>query len=255
MAQESVKLRGSVLSEATAVVGQTIINQTLRKGTITNEKGIFTINVRVGDTLIIRGIPFETKKIKVTTTITDAQFLQVSLIREINNLDAVRLSSVMLTGDIRKDGTDIKLDPSKINNNPDALNPISSESRRLITATSRPADQVGQNNLRFDVSLDNIINTISGKKKRLKRNVEISNYAKKVKEIRDYYSDSIYILQLKIPKDNIEDFVFWALKDEKLLKEAQIDNKLLAFEYFLSRRDEYLLLIDKQKRSIEKQRL
>lgn len=245
-AQERTLIKGEILNKSIDVAALTVVNLNTSLGTITGANGFFEIPVRIGDTIAVRGVQFNTEEVVITKKIMDLQLLQVFLVSEINQLDTVQLSNSILTGDVTKDGSTADLDPAKINNNPDSSNPISTESRRLHTATSRPVDQVGQQNLRFDFSLDRILNAISGRTKRLKKAVAISEYQKKVDKVRSYYSDSLFMTTLHIPKQYIDDFTMWVLDDEELLKDPRLDNKLYALEYFMTRWEAYKALVENQ---------
>lgn len=246
MAQENIIIRGDILNEDADIVGLSVINTTLKKVTITDAQGSFLIMASLGDTLRIQGIPFESQDIEVTQTILDQTKLKITLVRQINDLDTIQLSNSILSGNIIKDGSDTDIDPVKINYNPDAVNPISSEERRLHSATTRPTDQVGQDFLRFDVSLDNILNTLSGRKKRLKKNIKTAASSRELQKIRDYYPDSLYAKHLRIPVERIDDFLLWILDPKEKQKDIQSLNKLEVLDYFLSRRAAYLSIIHKQ---------
>lgn len=250
--QESIAIRGSILNEDSDITGLSVINTTLNKATITDAQGLFVITASLGDTLSIQGIPFQPLEIEVTQRIFTEATLQITLIRQVNDLDTVYVSNTLLSGNITKDGIATSIDPLKINRNPDAHNPISSEERRLHTATTRPHDLVGRNNLRFDFSLDNSINTLSGKKRRLKRNIETATLLKKRKEIRDSYSDHLYVNHLGIPVERIDDFLFWILDTQETREHLRSVNKLRALDYFITKKDTYLSMVDRQSTTVKK---
>lgn len=236
--QESREITGRLLNVNDDVGQVTVANVTTKKGTITSANGSFNIEVRKGDTLMIKALQFKTEQFTVTNKIYDSGLIEVFMTPDVSELQTVELSNNGLSGDINKDVEEVK-----ISVRPKALGgkiiPIALEYRRLHTATSRPADQVGRQNFRLDMSLDGIINKLSGKTKRLKRAVEIMEYQKRVDQLRNYYADAVFTSSLQIPKEYIDDFTFWVLQDEEQLKDFDLGNKLDALGYLLSKQKEY----------------
>ncbi|AWH74364.1 hypothetical protein DCS32_09395 [Dokdonia sp. Dokd-P16] len=240
--QESREITGRLLNVNDDVAQVTVVNLTRKKGTITSVNGTFKIKVREGDILMIKALQFKTEQLTVTNKIYDSGFIEVFMTPDVSELETVQLSNNGLSGNIKKDAKEVKLVVR-----PKALGakrePIAVEYRRLHTATSRPPDQVGRQNLRLDVSLDGILNKISGKTKRLKKAVEIMEYQKKVDQLRSYYADAVFTSSLRIPEEYIDDFTFWVLKDEEQLRDVDLKNKLSTLEYLLSMQKEYKSLL------------
>lgn len=250
--QESIAIRGSILNDDIDITGLSVINTTLNKATITDAQGFFIIKASLGNALSIQGIPFESLEIEVTERIFTEAKLQITLVRQVNDLDTVYVSNTLLSGNITKDGLETSINPVKINRNPDAHNPISSEERRLHTATTRPHDLVGRHNLLFDFSLDHSINTLSGKTTSLKRNIETATLLKNGREMCDSYSDSLYVNQLGILAERIDDFLFWILDTQESREHLRSLNKLRALDYFTTKKETYLSMVDRQSTTVKK---
>ncbi len=240
--QESRKINGRLLNVNNDVGQVTVANVTTKKGTITSVNGTFEIVVSEGDTLMIKALQFKTEQLTVTQKIYDSGLIEVFMTPDVSELETVQLSNNGLSGDINKDAEEVKLAVRPKALGP-KITPIAVEYRRLHTATSRPADQVGRQNLRLDVSLDGILNKISGKTKRLKKAVEIMEYQKKVDQLRNYYADAVFTSSLRIPEEYIDDFTFWVLKDDEQLRDVDLKNKLSTLEYLLSKQKEYKNLL------------
>ncbi|WP_152023846.1 hypothetical protein [Dokdonia sp. PRO95] len=240
--QESREITGKLLNIKDDVGQVTVANITTKKATITSANGTFNIEVRKGDTLIIKALQFKTERLTVTNKIYDSGLIEVFMTPDVSELQTVQLSNNGLSGNIKKDAKEVKLVVR-----PKALGakrkPIAVEYRRLHTATSKPPDQVGRQNFRLDVSLDGILNKLSGKTKRLKRAVEIMEYQKRVDQLRNYYADAVFTSSLQIPEEYIDDFTFWVLKDDEQLKDVDLKNKLSTLEYLLSKQKEYKILL------------
>ncbi|MGV6844943.1 MAG: carboxypeptidase-like regulatory domain-containing protein [Lutibacter sp.] len=72
------------------VINATILNLNSKNGTVSNELGLFNMNVKLGDTLLISSIQYQPKKIKITEillkqkkSITVQLFPSVTLLKEV----------------------------------------------------------------------------------------------------------------------------------------------------------------------------
>ncbi len=242
--QNAYEIDGRILNTLEDVDGISVVNRNTGRATVTNTLGAFKITVRRGDTLELRAVQFHPEQVFITQKVLEKAKVEVFMTSILNALDEVKISNSYLTGEIKKDAVTTGLDPKKINNNLDKNNPIASEYRRLHTATSRPSDQVGRNNLRFDLSLDRIINTLSGKTKRLKKAVAQMEFEQKVEKLRNYYADRLFVETLNIPQELIDDFSYWVLKDSKDLGKIDLDNRLETLEYLIDQWSIYKILKD-----------
>ena len=243
--QKPREIKGRLLNANQDIGLVTVLNANTSKGTVTTNDGVFYIDATVGDTLMVNALQFTAGQFTITQKIYDAAFIEIVMTPALNELEEVQLSHSKLSGNLDEDVEEVELvaRPKVLGGK---ITPIAVEYRRLHTATSRPSDQVGRQNLRLDVSLDGIINKITGKTKRLKKAIEIMEYQKKVDQVRNYYADAVFVSSLQIPQEYIDDFTFWVLKDEEQTAKISLDNKLSTLEYLLSRRKEYKRLLLKQ---------
>ncbi|WP_303317099.1 carboxypeptidase-like regulatory domain-containing protein [Flavivirga abyssicola] len=109
------KIKGVLLSATNDLEAVTIFNTSSSKGTITNEKGEFVIEVALQDVIEISALQFQTVSITVDADVVKAKQLKIQLVEQVNQLDAVVLSSG-LTGNILADVSHVKtVDPIRIN--------------------------------------------------------------------------------------------------------------------------------------------
>ena len=229
-AQEEVMLHGEVLNDSIDKAYLHVMNLNLRQGTITNDGGVFTIAVRQNDTLYISALQFEHKKIVITAEILSRKQLSFYLDEVINNLPEVNISNLDLTGRL---GEDLKKQPVVKPFDPAAHGlpvytgrVLTQEERRLYTATSGP---VGM-----------LVNALNGQTKILKQIVRVTNMERRVQEARNYFEDSLYVRQLNIPPELIDDFAHFVYENNtENLKLIEVDNPLTLMELLIKKSKQY----------------
>lgn len=209
-AQKTNTLQGRVYSKDGDVAGTHVMNITTQRGTITKANGFFSIPVHLNDTLVISAVQYKRKNIPVNLTVLESIFLNVFLEEGEIKLDEVLVMPYNLTGDLFKDLDSLKIGPT-INAtslglpNADVKPPTPSE-RKLYTARTW--------DLKFvSVKLDPLINYFSGRTKMLKKQVAREAAYNKVQNTRNLYVDSLFTQGLGIPKNNINDFMFFCEVD------------------------------------------
>lgn len=240
-------LQGRVVNDSIEHEYLHILNLTLQKGTITNENGSFTIPVREQDTLYISAVQFKHEMIPVTAELFAKKYLEIKLVPEITELEDVQISDTELNGRLGDDMNRIKLekpfDPADAGL-PVYKGPIlTQEERRLYTATHTGAGII---------PVDAVINAITGKTKRLKEQVRLSNMERRVQKARNLVKDTTYIKQLNIPAQYIDDFVHYVYFDKaETLTLAERKNPLTLFEMLLEKAPKYLEYKENQGVKIE----
>lgn len=92
--RERVQIQGTIMTEnVESLGGITIFNNSSLEGTITNDKGIFFIDVKEGDKLDFRSIQFTNFKVVVGKETVNAKTIKINLTESINELDEVRISN------------------------------------------------------------------------------------------------------------------------------------------------------------------
>ena len=151
----------------------------------------------------------------------------------VEQLPEVNISNITLSGNIEKDSKNVEIKPFVNNQNlglpyKDIEQPTQEE-RRLYTAMSSSGF----------VSVDYIINLISGKIKKLKRNKRISDYEETVKKGTEAFVERFFVEDLEIPEDLIEDFIYFSSEDEKFKALLQPSSKLDLLEFLQTKAVEY----------------
>lgn len=232
--QETVVLLGSVLNDTIDVSALTVVNISLRRGTITNQKGVFEIPIRLNDTLNISAVQYESRQLLVTETIFNRRKISLYLMPKINELEEVTISNIDLSGDLSKDigGVVFKtyIDPRDLGIPLNRQPTRSPEERRYDSATGG-AGAVGM-----------LLNAISGRTKMLKQHLEIAKLRGLVAQKREKYADSVYMQSLNIPPELIEDFVYYIFEDKKAIRLVDARNSLELLDHMMVQAPVYLEL-------------
>lgn len=97
------QVNGKIIVESADISGITIYNKTLNLGAITNEKGEFTIDVRLNDIIQVSAVQYKNISFNVNEDILESKSIKVFLIEEIKELDEVVVFSKGLTGNLNVD--------------------------------------------------------------------------------------------------------------------------------------------------------
>ena len=101
---QRVEVNGRIIVTTNDVEGVTVFNSSSNKGTVTNAKGEFTIEVRVNDAIEFSALQFEKFTVNIDEKILSNRYFTVYLVERINKLDEVIITPYdMLTGNIVAD--------------------------------------------------------------------------------------------------------------------------------------------------------
>ncbi len=239
-AQKVIELKGQVLNDTISNSELTVVNISLKEGTITNANGGFTINARVNDTINISALQYEPRQFVVNQTIYNRKKITLYLIPKVTELDQVNISNIDLTGDINKDVSSTKykveITPSQLGIPENTAPKRTVEERRYYTAISSGGG----------IPLDGLINSITGRLKMLKKHIEVSRFQKLIEESRYNFSDGIYMKELNIPEELIEDFVYYVFEDPEAKRLVDANNVLGLLEFMKEKSVTYNNLKNKE---------
>jgi hypothetical protein len=98
---QRVEINGRIIVNANDVENVTVYNTSSNKGTITNDKGEFMIEVRLNDVVEFSALQFEKFRISIDEKILTNRYVTVYLVERINKLNEVVITPYdMLTGNI-----------------------------------------------------------------------------------------------------------------------------------------------------------
>jgi len=241
-AQEfGAKLEGQVYSIDGDVAATHVTNISLNKGTITDVSGFFTISARLNDTLVFSAVQFKRKEIVVTLDVLEEALFRIPLDASLITLDEVVVTPYNLSGDLKRDLGNFKIDPlitASTLGLPNAYVKVKTQNeRKLFEADNGKFISLG--NYKLDstfnpmimVNLNKILNRVTGRTQKLKKFVAIDREIALLQKVKRLYPDSVYVQDLKIPYSNIHDFMNFCEVDSSFVTIVEADDILKIWEF------------------------
>ncbi len=237
-AQENTQLIGSVSAPFLEGASIHIINSTQKTGTVNSDSGSYNILVRENDELLFSSVQYKNVTILITSEIINNGVLDVVLVEDLNVLDEVNISNINLTGNINTDiaqipivrdlPVNLKFGDIKNMNFAADINDPQSAPLNLAMGQRSGALPGGANilGLLFDLILPKVIGTPD------KEEPKIKIVGKITTELRKLYQEEFFTVTLKIEKDYIDDFIYYA-DDHGLMNLLEKPNNQLAVIEFL----------------------
>lgn len=243
-----IEVKGVLLSSDNDVEAVTVFNTSSNRGTITNEEGEFTIKVAKNDIIEISALQFQT--VNVTIDAGDIKFkhLKIQLVEQVNQLDAVTLSSG-LSGNIETDITNVKtvkpivLDMGNMDvafeyNDEKAFDDSMLE--KELTSLLNP------NERNYLPSLGKIFKLFTKSKVNLslKKDLFVDDEKEKQKDLLDIYNHNYIAGTFNITNENVETFV--AFVENKGVKPEffKPENEMQLIEFLFKESELFLKLQD-----------
>lgn len=234
-AQESdlKKINGVLISLSGEVSGIHIINKTSQLATISNANGYFSIRSKLNDTLVIRGVGYQTKQLIIDSENYNKFSLAVDLEAEVVSLNEVVVMPYNLSGDLLVDMEAIRAEDQVSEftlglPNADAT-PMRKSQRILNEATTGGGI----------LPVNPILNAITGRTKKLKKIVAVDLKNQRTLQVRYYYPDSLFVNHLKIDQEKILDFMFYCETDPEFNYYAQLKDKFKIWELLREKSVQY----------------
>ncbi|MGR7813319.1 carboxypeptidase-like regulatory domain-containing protein [Lacinutrix undariae] len=100
---ERVEVLGKIVVEQNDIEGVTVYNSSSNKGTTTNEKGEFKIEVALNDEIQFGALQFKDFKITIDKNVIESKKLTVFLVEQVNKLDEILILPYDLSGNLETD--------------------------------------------------------------------------------------------------------------------------------------------------------
>ncbi|WP_228850636.1 carboxypeptidase-like regulatory domain-containing protein [Aegicerativicinus sediminis] len=237
------EIRGRVVVDSNDVEGVTIFNASTNRGTITNERGEFTIFAGLNDRIEISALQFKDITLVIDTSIMKTKIMTVYLVEQVNRLDEVVVIPYGLTGNLRSDIDSVRTSNPNLNALAFGIENSSNYDFRddyqsSVDNTAMP--DYGRrlvNGLNVKNIMGLILKPILQKDK---SGPDIAGIDDEVRQIEDIYNIEFIHSNFNIPRDQVDAFVIYARDNgfnSELLEEGQ-ELELLQFLY--SKRDEFL---------------
>lgn len=213
-----------------------ILNKTALKYAITQEDGSFTIIVRLVDTLVISGLKYQLKEVVVTKQMIDERYIEVELQEKVTVLQEVIVGEI-LTGSLASDveNTDAETDINFYDLGIPGFTgtPLTQTERRLFDADAGNTFSLsgGPFGGGAGVNLHKLLNLISGRTKRLKRNVRLEDNQQCINYYKVEYSTDIFKHNALSPIYHNEFFQF--CEDDPTITELCKENNSIKIIEFI----------------------
>ena len=218
--KKTTTINGITKSAKNDVSNILIINLNSKESTITDSLGLFTIEVKLKDSLRFTAIQYQTKEIIITDSIFLKNSFVVNLVENVINLNEVTVTPYNLTGKIDLDINRLNIAPavtsSKLNL-PNADIEKMSQSERLLIEADR-GKYVRYYGTAIVINTHKIMNKISGRTKSFEDMVSRDEKMKLEKEIIAKFSKKSISKSFDIPEINIDGFLTYCLLQEDFLE-------------------------------------
>ncbi len=222
-------LRGKVLYRNSNVANENVINATSESATITNNDGQFAIRVKEGDELVFTAVNYQLEIIKITAEILKNNRLVVEVNEKVTELDEVVVSPENQKKFLEVKNEDFKQYDYETDRSTEVVNIAESQQVRGM--------QDGINFVNIFKAL------LKSNKKKEEDRVEL-----KVSEVlRQVYDDEFFVLDLGIPQERIDNFLYYCdaqMPAQSLLRK---DNEFQLIDFLVSHSKTYLTELNEEK--------
>lgn len=194
-------LLGKVVADLADVEGINVVNLVNEKATVTDKNGAFSILAKADDLLVFSAVNLEyhrrliefedfNKEVIIIRMIPQTTQLKEVVINEFSQINAEALGII-----------------------PAGQKKYTPAERKMFTAQSGPVDIVA--------------NLISGRKKMLKKELEVEKREILLSKVESLYGDEYYLETLTIPEDHIQGFQYYVIENRDFVSALHAKNKTL----------------------------
>lgn len=217
-AQEKI-LIGKISIENLGTPEITVLNTTRKTATITDENGMFAINAEAGDNLQISSVQTGEYNQEVKEADFTAELFEIKLKIAVNLLKEVEVTEYKSIN-----AASVGIIPA------DFVSYTPAEKDLMLAKGNR------------GLSIDGILNMISGRTKKMKRNLAVERDLMTLEQIQSLYPDNYYLQKLKIEEDKIPAFQYFLLDNADFVKAMKAKNVKLTSFLSLDLADKFLKL-------------
>jgi hypothetical protein len=229
-------LKGKVVTTVKELREVNVYNLRSESATTTDETGNYSLFVKVGDTLQFQSIQTETKKIVLTETDIKKSLLVTQLLPKIIELEEVTIQD---QSHINAVSLGILDKPAK---------KYTPAERRLRTATGLDATASAGLMAGGSISLDPLLNAISGRTAMLKKELEVERKERLMTKVENQFKPDFFTDRLKIPSEYVKGFLYYIADDSKLEEYLGKKNKGLAKFRLSELATQYLTILNNSRK-------
>jgi hypothetical protein len=225
--QDLTLLKGKVTSQIKELNDVYVTNLRSDSNTTTDRSGNYTMFVKVGDTLQFSGLQVVTKKMVIEENDVAKKLYVVILEGKVIPLDEVEIKKYPKINAV---SLGILQKPAK----------VYTPAERKLKAAS---DLDGKIGFGGSMSLDPLLNAISGRTAMLKKELTVEKKEFLLLKIEFMFKEEYFLENLKIPKDYLRGFWYYAVEDPKLEAALNNKNKMMASFIFSDLATKYLEIL------------
>jgi hypothetical protein len=199
LSQDRKPFLGKVVSGEMVIEDIFVINKATGTETKTNNRGIFTLPVKVGDQLVVYGTKTNVREFTINNLSFKEQPYVVSV-----EIKGYELEEVVVEGST-----------------------VTSESLGLVPKDQKQYTPAERKLYTATEGTDAIFNAISGRTKMLKKAAETEKKEGVIQTLNGMYTDTEITEQLNIPAEYVRAFIFYVAEDKSIANALKGDNETL----------------------------
>ncbi len=228
------KIRGKITVSDSHVKGIIVLNLVNEKETVSDEKGEFDILAKPDDLLIFSASHLDKQRKIIEQDDYDSGKFTIEMTSRINELEEVKIVNYR---NINAVSLGILQKPAV------AYTPAE---RRLKTATALDATANVGTMMGGALSLDPLLNWISGRTKLLKSELKVEQRELLLKKLDSQYDNEYYTEKLKIREIYINAFRYYVVENEDFVNALNSKNKFMTSFILGSLAEEYKSLLEER---------
>ena len=206
-----VEISGKIVVDSNDLESITVYNTSSKKGTLTDEKGMFKLKVALNDIIEVRALQFQDFTVNIDANIIKTRSMTVFLVEQINKLDEIILLPYDLTGNLLLDIESVKT----FNPDLDAIYfglanmneyDFPDDYKSQVVNVAMPGTG---NNIQYGLNVIGIVDLflrpIFNSKKNKDR--EEMGAQESYATFTDLYSNKFLVENFNIPEDKVDDFI------------------------------------------------
>lgn len=201
------RIEGKVAADFSNLEGIYVVNTSSEKSTTTNSEGHFSIEAKVGETLLLSAMNFKEVKIVLSESDFSKKWLVVSMQPIVNELKEVIVGSSSISAE-------------SLGIIPYGQKKYTPAERKIFTATS-------------GFGIDPILNLISGRTNMLKKELEIEKKEGYLIQLENLFQPEFYIHSMHIPQLHVKGFLYFLVENPKFISVLKTKNRT-AIEFSMS---------------------
>jgi hypothetical protein len=206
----AVACRGKVNADMTNLEGIYVINLNTENAAITDAKGFFTINAKVGDSLLLSSVQFKSVTKAITSEDLSSLFF-VTMHPIMNELKEVVVKRPSVSAE-------------SLGIIPYGQKKYTPAERKYATASSGKLNPLG---------LDPLLNYFSGRTAMLKKELEVEKKEGYLVQLENLFDKNHYVNTLHIPSDYVKGFLYFAVENPKFTRVLKTKNRT-SIEFLMS---------------------